>query len=355
MSKLGPKTSPTLTVKRGANKFSGQWQDFISREQSSVDHLIQNSFATFCKEMRRRNLSSSSSSGKGDELTPSGSARTGYNNSSLRWPRTSLEAEFKGEDGRRGSTCRTLLSSSSSVSIGAPYSIMGTTLPRSSAHHLPRMGGKDGQQQPDLSAGMMLQGGSSLLTDRTEEHGRRSSISSQVLPGIRELEMLYAPMKNLSRPLPGQSHLRSPPPNSSSRVAALDALELRPLDWKLQPLTITEDHRRRDDDQESEICSVIADIPPPLAPVQSHALLEESLGHVIPPLPRTPARTQKFRGSSDWAKSPPLPPRRTSSKLSLLPSRPSHLNVDCIYANAKITGPVNRFVKDLQICPISFS
>ena len=47
------KTSPVLpTVRRvggGHKTKTNQWQDFIDREQNSVDHLIQNSFATLRK------------------------------------------------------------------------------------------------------------------------------------------------------------------------------------------------------------------------------------------------------------------------------------------------------------------
>ena len=49
----GVKTSPVLpTVRRvggGHKTKTNQWQDFIDREQNSVDHLIQNSFATLRK------------------------------------------------------------------------------------------------------------------------------------------------------------------------------------------------------------------------------------------------------------------------------------------------------------------
>ena len=47
------KTSPKLpTVRRvgaGHKTKTNQWQDFIDREQNSVDYLIQNSFATLRK------------------------------------------------------------------------------------------------------------------------------------------------------------------------------------------------------------------------------------------------------------------------------------------------------------------
>ena len=79
---------------------------------------------------------------------------------------------------------------------------------------------------------------------------------------------------------------------------------------------------KRDEDQESEICSVI--IPPPLAPIQSHAILEKSLGHEIPPIqPRgTPAThkrsTLKFGGNNNGGPySAPTLPTRTHSKLTM--------------------------------------
>ena len=79
---------------------------------------------------------------------------------------------------------------------------------------------------------------------------------------------------------------------------------------------------KRDEDQESEICSVI--IPPLLAPIQSHAILEKSLGHEIPPIqPRgTPAThkrsTLKFGGNNNGGPhSAPTLPTRTHSKLTM--------------------------------------
>jgi hypothetical protein len=80
----------------------------------------------------------------------------------------------------------------------------------------------------------------------------------------------------------------------------------------------------------------MADIPPPLAPIQSHAVLRESLSHQPSPFsqprsngaPLSQMRQQKpfpilsrsatLGGESCWGKTPPLPPRRTNSKLSLL-------------------------------------
>ena len=53
MGESANKTSPVLpTVRRvggGHKTKTNQWQDFIDREQNSVDHLIQNSFATLRK------------------------------------------------------------------------------------------------------------------------------------------------------------------------------------------------------------------------------------------------------------------------------------------------------------------
>ena len=80
----------------------------------------------------------------------------------------------------------------------------------------------------------------------------------------------------------------------------------------------------------------MVDIPPPLAPIQSHAILKESLSHQASPFsqPRstgTPlsqmrhnkpfsilSRSTTLGGESHWGRTPPLPPRRTNSRLSLL-------------------------------------
>ena len=80
----------------------------------------------------------------------------------------------------------------------------------------------------------------------------------------------------------------------------------------------------------------MADIPPPLAPIQSHAILRESLSHQPSPFsqPRSNnaplsqtrqpkpfpilSRSSALGGESHWGKTPPLPPRRSNSKLSLL-------------------------------------
>ena len=43
--------SPVLTIKR-AGRQNGQWQDFIDREHSTVDHLLQNSFGNFCQNIQ---------------------------------------------------------------------------------------------------------------------------------------------------------------------------------------------------------------------------------------------------------------------------------------------------------------
>jgi len=43
--------SPVVTIKRSVRQ-PGQWQDFIEREQSSVDHLIKDSFAKLCSDLK---------------------------------------------------------------------------------------------------------------------------------------------------------------------------------------------------------------------------------------------------------------------------------------------------------------
>ena len=49
------KSSPVLTIKRaGLRENNGQWQDFIDREQSSVDHLVRDSFVAFCQDLKEK-------------------------------------------------------------------------------------------------------------------------------------------------------------------------------------------------------------------------------------------------------------------------------------------------------------
>lgn len=139
-------------------------------------------------------------------------------------------------------------------------------------------------------------------------------MGSVMPPGIHELETLYAPMKNLMSPLPNARKY------SGNTMPALHPL----LNFRSsEPLG----QRARDDDLESEACSIIFDVPPPLPPIQSHAILQESLGHEIP---RNPLRTQKI---GDWSmKPPPLPPKRFDEGSM---RRPSHLDL------GKNPSPVN--------------
>ena len=119
-------------------------------------------------------------------------------------------------------------------------------------------------------------------------------------------------MKNLNCPLPSQQL-----PASQDKMPALH---------NVPGLETAATSQSMDD-----LCSVIGDIPPSMAPVQSHAVLEYSLGHSIPLAPRTPASARKFE-SPGWspAKSPhplpPVPPKRSASRVGDL-SRPSNLNL----------------------------
>ena len=168
-----------------------------------------------------------------------------------------------------------------------------------------------------------------LITESDERDKRKSSSSSSASssfdhhpppPGIQELETLYAPMKNLMQPLP-----------NARRYSGVTMPQPHPLsDFghpRLQP------QRHRDDDLESvSACSVIADIPPPPAPVQSHALLEESLGHE---LPRTPMMRQQQRWSNRVTPTAPptLPRKATMQRPGLLKLRKSQVEPSVIYSN----------------------
>lgn len=288
--------SPVLTIKRaGPIGRNGQWQDFIDREQSSVDHLLRDSFATFCKDLKDNNKSSNNNSNSNKYHHTIGGYKVRKKPSS---PEKRETAGFSS-----GSSPE---SSPNFRNYSGDNENMGSrTLPR-----LPR----------------------SLFKDSEDSDGLH------LPPGIQELESLYAPMKNLSRPLPSAlnypQHETMPHPHPLSN-------------WN--ELNVLKSMKMLDDDQESEICSVI--IPPPLPPIQSHAILEKSLGHEILVHPRTPAnnsRTPKFSNSSSISSSSssataPALPRRISSKLSLVRplQRPNQLTVNTIYANTK-TMMLNR-------------
>merc|ERR1712130_20915 len=88
-------------------------------------------------------------------------------------------------------------------------------------------------------------------------------------------------------------------------------------------------HRSLDDIDQSDVASVMGEIPPPPPSVKSHAVLESGLGHQIPLAPRTPGTMRRMEGM--WSKPPnmplpPLPPKRTSSRLSDM-MRPNNLNL----------------------------
>ena len=251
------KSSPVLTIKRAGLQNNGQWQDFIDREQSSVDHLVRDSFASFCQDLKEKS-------------TPKN-----YNHT------------IGGYKVRKN---RSMPNNSSPEKSPQKLNMISYNTEIHGSRTLPRMP-------------------KTLFKDQEDSDGLH------LPPGIQELESLYAPMKNLSRPLP-TAH------NYSESIMPLP-----------HPLGL------RDEDEMSEICSVI--IPPPLPPVQSHAVLEKSLGHEL--VPRTPGRSAKFSSSSSGYSngpiSPPALPQRTNSKLSL--QRSKHSNHQNIYANA---NSLNRYV-----------
>uniref|UniRef100_A0A0K2T275 Guanylnucleotide exchange factorlike [Tribolium castaneum] n=1 Tax=Lepeophtheirus salmonis TaxID=72036 RepID=A0A0K2T275_LEPSM len=240
---------PTSNI--GIRKYNGHWQDYIDRELNSMDHLIQNSFAEFKKEVHENNKKGSSSF-------------------SATAPRIRRASE---DDGA--------LFPSGPAGIKVPVPNV-FTLPRrlTSAQ-------KAVPQEPFIP----------------KFSGEALRESTYVPPGIKELESLYAPMKNLNLPL-----LKKTEPIG-------DMPKLHPLPFS-QP---SEDER----DELETLCSAMEDIPPMPPPVQSHALLREGFGHDF-----NPRRLLGDWGSKTIRASihgPPAPPKRTNSKLSL--RRPAYLNL----------------------------
>jgi len=303
-NKRGPlERSPPLTVRRVTSAKNGQWQDFIDREQSSVDELMRESFAAYCRRKRSESggnsrMRSGSFDGSADNDAATVSAPRMFSTGSL--SRAPLKEKLR-----------------------LPLTSLSTaTMPRKPSPAV------QARELARRTADMKL---------RIEEDGdmavARSGSSTGLLPpGIEELESLYAPMKNLLEPLPNQIA-----PSSNGSMP-----EPHPI-WTYPGLPPRMSPPRKDDDQVSVVSSVV--IPPPLPPVQSHAVLESSIGH----LPRTPLRQSKF----SKVVAPPAPPKRASSKTSLADNqqssshrhRPQHLGLSPqpshfeasqnVYANAK--------------------
>ena len=205
---------------------------------------------------------------------------------------------------------------------------LSRTMPRNS--HLRNIGGGNG--------GRGHGGHEPLLITEDERDGRRKSSSSSSAsssfdhpppPGIQELETLYAPMKNLMQPLP-----------NARRYSGVTMPQLHPLSDLGHPhhLHHPRQHylpqRPREDDLESvSACSVIADIPPPPAPVQSHALLEESLGHELPRTPMLRQQQQQRWSNRVTPMPPPSLPRQAMQRPGHLKLHKSQLVESSSYSN----------------------
>ena len=191
------KTSPVLTIKRNGGR-TGQWQEFIDREQSSVDQLIRDSFAVFCRDLH-------------DNMSPSNGASPFSSATASRYQRrNSSESQNRPHMGSLPRTSRLFPKKSLSNNGGG-------TLPRT---------------PPKTET-------SSFMT---------SSSGGRVPRGIEELEMLYAPMKNLSVPLP---NARKYSGNTMPQPHPL-------IDWRNE-LQIVEDFERRkncDDDQVKKLVEI---------------------------------------------------------------------------------------------------
>lgn len=123
---------------------------------------------------------------------------------------------------------------------------------------------------------------------------------------------MYKAMKNLNSPLPNAGLI-----SSGMKMPAV------------YPLHHHHHHLSREDMLETG--SVMGDIPPPPPPVQSHAVLESGLGHELcRGTPGTLRKVESMAGA--WPKPPnlplpPLPPKRTSSRLSDMMMKPGNLNL----------------------------
>lgn len=347
------KQSPPPTVKRHMNS-GHNWREFIEREHDTVDHLIQDSFANYCKNLNRNQTQ----------------------------PQSQQAETHRNRNGGFGSpSSNDLIQGNSYVgSLARSSSRKSASPPKQSSSHLSHL--TMPRRSPPKTSGDLVASRKTLMDELNDANQQLAELirddlpenniprvqetAPELPPGIQELESLYAPMKNLLHPLPNArkySGHSMPLPHPLERDGCRDAVAALPT----YPSAYPRGRSSPPEEDEISVISVVNDIPPPLPPVQSHAVLQESLGHEIPRTPllrkaqlqskshlhhglgsATSGRGKLFKpslDSSDWGRTPPLPPKRTSSKLSLLPnsassSRPRHLSLDpngsCgIYANTK--------------------
>jgi len=310
--------SPGHIHKQGP-RLQQRWQDYIETEQNTVEGLVADSFKNLCREMKDNLTNNNPQQNQGYSRLRSDSFSSGLSTSSRGSTATAITDLYSGSMPRSPGLTSMQRSAyshgtlprsqprkpSSQQQVGAkdPCLNCGNHGPQNEGFQLsspPNTSGVSWQSRPAMT-----------LPDHELPHSpsRRLSFSSQHIPaGIAEVEKMYTAMKNLNSPLPNAPHL------DASKMPA--------------PYSMNH-HRSLDDIDQSDVASVMGEIPPPPPSVKSHAVLESGLGHQIPLAPRTPGTMRRMEGM--WSKPPnmplpPLPPKRTSSRLSDM-LRPNNLNL----------------------------
>lgn len=309
-----------------------RWRTYIETQENSVEALMADSYKTLCRDMKLND--------NYEDIS-----RPGFDNSKYHRLRSdSFNSTLTGLSRGSGSSTSTaitdLYSGNRSPASGFQRAAFSHgTLPRN-----PKLIKKDSctncghcqQEAKALSAGFHLsapaQGSGVSWQSRPlpnpETPVRRLSFSSQVhqqsqvqgshqhVPaGIAELETMYKAMRNLNIPLP-----------NAPKLTGVKMPAVYPL------------HSSAEELDNLDTGSILGEIPPPPPPVQSHAVLESGLGHELISS-RTPGVTRKL----EWAKPPnlplpPLPPKRTSSRLSDM-MRPNNLNLSNDSENSIYSRP----------------
>jgi len=310
-------SSPGHIHKQGP-KLQQRWQNYIETEQNTVEGLLADSFKNLCKEMKENLTNNNPEQTQGYTRLRADSFSSGLSTSSRGSTATAITDLYSGSMPRSpGLTSM----QRSAYSHG--------TLPRSPARKLSQQQqtkkdqyvkcGSYGQSNeafqlspPPNTSGVSWQSRPAMTLENHElpqSPSRRLSFSSQHIPaGITEVEKRYNAMRDLNTHLPNAPHL--------------DTLKM-PVPYQMSH------HKSLDDIDQSDVASVMGEIPPPPPSVKSHAVLESGLGHQIPIAPRTPGTIRRMEGM--WQKPPnlplpPLPPKRTSSRLSDM-MRPNNLNL----------------------------
>jgi len=316
--------SPGHVIHKNGPSLQNRWKTYIDAEQNTVEALLASSFKTMCRDIKA-NDNAAYQRMRADSFN---SSLSGLSRGSCSSTSTAITDLYSGQAGRSaGIPMNRAAYSHGTLPRNLKQQLVKSDSCSSCGHHGAPGSSAAGRPPLGIPPGELDGGAAGAPVRRlsfTSQHPRHHGSSHQLatsshhlstsnpgsnshLPaGIAELETMYKAMKNLNSPLPN-----APLGTTLGKMPAVYPLRHRSVEDSLDNL---------------DTMSNFGEIPPPPPPVQSHAILEFGLGHEI--VSRTPGTLRKHM---DWPKPPniplpPLPPKRTSSRLSDM-MRPANLNL----------------------------